>query len=69
VDYVCQDKVDSELRLAAAVDFLLKQPPGTGKEEVDLARLDEVAGSGSSSLPSRWRRRWRRPLRRPNLTS
>ena len=46
VDYVCQDKVDSELRLAAAVDFLLKQPPGTGKEEVDLARLDEVAGVG-----------------------
>merc|ERR1719210_7694 len=46
VDYVCQDKIDSELRLAAAVDFLLKQPPGTGKEEVDLAKLDEVAGVG-----------------------
>jgi len=46
VDYVCKDKIDSDLRLAAAVDFLLKLPPGTGKEEVDLARLDEVAGVG-----------------------
>ena len=41
-----QDKIDSDLRLAAAVDFLLKLPPGTAKEEVDLARLDEVAGVG-----------------------
>ena len=44
--YLLQDKIDSDLRLAAAVDFLLKLPPGTGREEVDLAKLDEVAGVG-----------------------
>jgi len=46
VDYICEDKIDSDLRLAAAVDFLLKLPPGTKQEEVELAKLDEVAGVG-----------------------
>jgi len=46
VKYVCQDKLDTEVRLAAAIDYLLKLPPGTKVEEVDTNKLDEAAGVG-----------------------
>ena len=51
VSYIVQDKLDSELRLNAAIDFLLKQPPGTKVETVDLAKLDEAAGVGVTVTP------------------
>lgn len=51
VSYIVQDKLDSELRLNAAIDFLLKQPPGTKVETVDLAKLDEAAGVGVQVTP------------------
>jgi len=44
--YIAQDKLDTEQRLTAAIDFLLKLPPGTKVEDVDTKQLDEVAGVG-----------------------
>ena len=51
VDYICQDKLDTELRLAAAIEFLLKLPPGTKVEEVKKDQLDEAAGVGVVVTP------------------
>jgi len=44
--YIAQDKLDTEQRLTAAIDFLLKLPPGTKVEDVDMSQLDEAAGVG-----------------------
>jgi len=46
VSYILQDKLDTELRLTAAIDFLLKLKPGSEVVDVDLALLDEAAGVG-----------------------
>lgn len=51
VKYICQDKLDNELRLNAAIDFLLKQPPGTKVDTVDTGKLDEAAGVGVVITP------------------
>lgn len=46
VSYILEDKLDTELRLSAAIDFLLKLKPGTELVDVDLALLGEAAGVG-----------------------
>jgi len=46
VTYVVEDKINSELRLTAALDFLLKLKPGIRVEDVNLADLDAAAGVG-----------------------
>ena len=51
VRLVCEDKLDNELRLNAAIDFLLKTPPGTSVDTLDLAKLEEVAGVGVVITP------------------
>ena len=51
VTYICQDKLDTEQRLNAAIEFLLKQPPGTTVAALDTAKLEEVAGVGVVITP------------------
>lgn len=51
VRLICEDKLDNELRLNAAIDFLIKAPPGTTTESLDLAKLKEVAGVGVVITP------------------
>ena len=51
VRLICEDKLDNELRLNAAIDFLIKAPPGTTIESLDLAKLEEVAGIGVVITP------------------
>jgi len=51
VSYICQDKLDNELRLSAAIDFMLKLPPGTTTDTVDLEKLDQAAGVGVIITP------------------
>jgi len=46
VRYITADKLNTEQRLTAAIDFLLQLAPGTGVSEVDLAGLDAAAGVG-----------------------
>ena len=51
VRLICEDKLDNELRLNAAMDFLIKVPPGTTTESLDLTKLEEVAGVGVVITP------------------
>lgn len=51
VRLICEDKVDNELRLSAAIDFLIKAPPGTTPETLDVVKLEEVAGVGVVVTP------------------
>eukprot|EP00090_Calanus_glacialis_P010226 TRINITY_DN1860_c0_g1_i1.p1 TRINITY_DN1860_c0_g1~~TRINITY_DN1860_c0_g1_i1.p1 ORF type:complete len:776 (-),score=331.18 TRINITY_DN1860_c0_g1_i1:62-2389(-) len=46
VTYITSDKLDTELRLSAAIEHFLKLPPGTKAEDVDSKKLDEAAGVG-----------------------
>jgi len=51
VSYILSDKIDTELRLSAAMDYLLKLKPGAQQEEVDLKGLEEAAGVGIVITP------------------
>jgi len=51
VRYISEDKLDNELRLNSAIDFLLKQPPGTTVESLDLSKMDAAAGVGVVITP------------------
>jgi len=51
VDYIVSDKIDNELRLTAAIDFLLKLQPGSKISDVDLKSLDAAAGVGVVVTP------------------
>jgi len=46
VTYITSDKLDTEQRLSAAIDYFLKLPPGTSVGDVDTKKLDEAAGVG-----------------------
>jgi glutaminyl-tRNA synthetase len=46
VTYITSDKLDTELRLSAAIEHFLKLPPGTKAGDVDTKKLDEAAGVG-----------------------
>lgn len=46
VSYIVEDKIDSEQRLTAALDYLLRMKPGTELKDVDKADLEAAAGVG-----------------------
>jgi len=51
VKYIIDDKIDTELRLSAAVEYLQKLPPGSKVDDVDHKMLDEAAGVGIVVTP------------------
>jgi len=51
VSYITSDKIDTEQRLGAAVEYLLKLPPGSEQANVDLNGLDQAAGVGIVVTP------------------
>jgi len=46
VEYICDDKISNELRLNAAIDYLLKIPPGKEIGDVDIKEFEDAAGVG-----------------------
>ena len=51
VGYIVEGKIDNELRLTAALDFLLKMKPGAVIEDVSKSELDAAAGVGVEVTP------------------
>jgi len=51
VGYIVEGKIDNELRLTAALDFLLKMKPGAVMEDVSKSELDAAAGVGVEVTP------------------
>jgi len=52
VKYICGGKLDNELRLNAALEFLSKMPPNKTVGDVDLKVLDEACGVGVVISPA-----------------
>jgi len=46
VSYIITDKIDTEQRLTAAIEYFLKLPPGSKVDDVDTTKLDTAAGVG-----------------------
>ena len=51
VTYIVEGKIDSELRLTAALEFLLKMKPGAVIEDVSRSELEAAAGVGVEVTP------------------
>ena len=51
VAYIVEGKIDNELRLTAALDFLLKMKPGAVMEDVSKSELEAAAGVGVEVTP------------------
>ena len=51
VGYIVEGKIDNELRLTAALDFLLKMKPGAVMEDVSKPDLEAAAGVGVEVTP------------------
>ena len=52
VKYVCAGKLDSEIRLNAAIDYLLKLPPNKTVADVNLTELESNCGVGIVVTPA-----------------
>ena len=52
IKYICSGKIDSELRLNAAIDFLAKYPPGKTIAELDIASFEDSCGVGVVVTPA-----------------
>ena len=52
VKYICSGKIDSELRLNAAIDFLAKCPPGKTIESLDISSFEDSCGVGVVVTPA-----------------
>lgn len=52
VKYICSGKIDSELRLNAALDFLAKCPPGKTIESLDISSFEDSCGVGVVVTPA-----------------
>ena len=51
VTYIVEGKIDTEQRLTAALDFLLKMAPGSEVKDVVIAELEAAAGVGVVVTP------------------
>ena len=51
VTYIVEGKIDSELRVIAALDYLLKMKPGAVIEDVSRSELESAAGVGVEVTP------------------
>ena len=51
VKYVCTEKIDSETRLNAAIDFLLKLPPNKEISDINVAEFESSCGVGVVVTP------------------
>ena len=52
VKYICEGKLDSEVRLSAALDFLTRMPPNKTVADVDTGLFDEACGVGVVVTPA-----------------
>ena len=52
VKYICEGKLDSEVRLSAALDFLTRMPPNKTVADVDTGLFDEACGVGVIVTPA-----------------
>ena len=52
VKYVCAEKIDSETRLNAAIDFLTKLPPNNKISDINIAEFESSCGVGVVVTPA-----------------
>jgi len=52
VKYVMNNKIDSELRLNAAMEFLTNQPPNKTADDVDISEFEQSCGVGVVVTPA-----------------